>query len=440
METQKLMRRAKSALESIEEAGAHDRLDPDELGCLKGIAKGYQSFMSPAAERLLSDIEHKYRLNGKNRRIPLPFGVESGAETALSSERKGVKVHHGAHGEVYELSPEAKMADVIKSGEKASVSLDRWLAATLLGDRCEDKAAVDYARDAKSMATSSTGILLPVGYQAEWTDSIRAQMVLQAAGMTTATMSAGQVTSSRIISDPPVGWRAEGGELVAGDPTFELQHLIAKSLAVRVQSTAELAQDSPEWGAQLMNVMTKALATEIDRVGLVGTGTAHQPRGIVNTPGVGSVAGVGSMSNYTPFVRGLQTLLEANCELSSVDGNAIMSPRTWGDLESLQASDGQPLMRPNAIERMAFRPTTSIPNDLGEDDNESVAVLGDFSQLVLGVRMEATVEALKLQSYASNLLLEFVGWTRVDFLVRRPASFTVLRGITPYVAPEPPGG
>ncbi|NCP01553.1 MAG: phage major capsid protein, partial [Sphingomonadales bacterium] len=132
----------------------------------------------------------------------------------------------------------------------------------------------------------------------------------------------------------------------------------------------------------------------------------------------------------SPFVSGLQRLLENNVPLDVSDRNAIMSPRTWGGLENLTATDNQPLMRPRALDNMVFRPTTSIPNDLGVGNDESLAIMGDFRDLVLGVRMEASVEALRLQSFADNLLLEFVGWTRVDFMVRRPASFVVLEGIT----------
>ena len=56
--------------------------------------------------------------------------------------------------------------------------------------------------------------------------------------------------------------------------------------------------------------------------------------------------------------------------------------------------------------------------------------MGNFSDLVLGVRRDASVEALKLTTYASNLLLEFVGYTRVDFVAVRPASFCTLEGIS----------
>jgi len=57
--------------------------------------------------------------------------------------------------------------------------------------------------------------------------------------------------------------------------------------------------------------------------------------------------------------------------------------------------------------------------------------MGDFRDLILGIRADAAVEALKLGTYASNLLLEYIGYTRVDFLVARPASFCTIAGITP---------
>jgi HK97 family phage major capsid protein len=176
-------------------------------------------------------------------------------------------------------------------------------------------------------------------------------------------------------------------------------------------------------------VMGRALAHEVDRVGLIGTGLNNQPLGIVNTPNINTIAGVG-VPQHQDLVSGLQSLLESNVPLEMIQGNAIMSPRTWASLENLQSADGQPIMRPRALENMAYRPTTSIPNNLGAADNESLIVMGDFSDLVLGVRMEASVEALRLQSFADNLLLEFVGWTRVDFMARRPQSFCVLEGIT----------
>ncbi len=354
-------------------------------------------------------------------------GASKGSFSPLTPQ--GAKVHHSAHGEVYELKAGTRLADINPVKHQPDVSLERWLSAAMIGDRCEDKAALQFANEVKSVSGGTAGILLPTAFQGQWVDNLRSFMVLEASGMTTATMLDRTVTSSRVVSDPPVGWRAEGAALVAGDPTFELQNLVAKTLAVRVQSTAEIAYDSPDFGSQLLQVMGQALAHEVDRVGLVGTGLSDQPRGIFNTPGIQTIGAVGS-PNHQDLVTGIQRLLEANVPLEMAERNAIMSPRTWATLENRQASDLQPIMRPRALDNMAYRPTNSIPNNLGAGTNESSIIMGDFRDLVMGVRMQASVEALRLQSFAESLRLEFVGWTRVDFMVRRPSSFCVLNGVT----------
>ncbi|MDP2130348.1 MAG: phage major capsid protein [Erythrobacter sp.] len=395
--------------------------DPKVEAALSGLHSTIGNILGHGEEKGIRDAR------GGGMRPFIHPGATKGSHRDL--EKKGVKVHHGEHGEVFELKAGARLADVIETKETPDVPMERWLAAAMLGDRCEDKAALQFANEVKSLSGGTTGVLLPASFQGQWVDNLRNFMVLEASGMTTATMLNRTVSSSRVVSDPPVGWRAEGAALVAGDPTFELQNLVAKTLAVRVQSTAELAYDSPDFGSQLLQVMGRALAHEIDRVGLVGTGTADQPRGIVNTPGIQSIAAVGSPT-HQDMVAGLQRLLEANVPLEMSERNAIMSPRTWGTLASLQATDEQPIMRPRALENMAYRPTNSITNDLGAGEDESQIIMGDFSDLVMGVRMEASVEALRLQSFAESLRLEFVGWTRLDFMVRRPASFCVLNGVT----------
>lgn len=423
MNPKSLQERAQKALDYVAKRGGAIQLDDAENGLLKAMAKGYPSFMTEAGETMLDDIELTHAIHGRG----LDRIIHANSKGSKAADIKGVKVHYGAKGEVYELAPHARIADVVKPAETPPVSLDRWLSAALLGDRCEDKAALQFAAE-KAVSTGSTGILLPIEYQGEWGDAVRAQMVLNACGMQTVTMNAGQLAASRLVSDPTVSWRAEAGAVSASDPVFELQSLVAKSLAVRTVGSVELVQDSPDWGSQLMAVMTKAMAVEVDRVGLMGTGSSNQPRGIFNTSGINSVAGATYWPSFNAMIRGIQKLLEANCALEDVDKNAVMSPRSWGTLASLQTSDGQSMKRPSELENMAFRPTTGIPNTLGVG-TESAMILGDFSKLVLGVRLEASVEALRLASYASNLQLEFLAYTRVDFLVRRPASFVVVTGI-----------
>lgn len=395
---------------------------------MKMNTKEYSQFIGDVTE------EPEQKADRARRRLPArPMTFPGGGGVAAPlADGSGVKVHHGAHGAIYEIKAGTKLSDAMPSGEKADVPLDRWLAAAMLGEHCEDKDALKFAQEAKGMSGGTAGTLIPAAYQGEWIDNLRSFMVLEAAGMTTATMNARTVTSSRIVADPPASWRAEDGGVPAGDPTLELRNLVSKSLAVRVQATAELAQDSPDFGSQLLTVMGRALAVEIDRAGLVGTGNNNQPTGIANTAGIQTVGNVGTPTNFVPLVNGIQKLLEKNVALDQADKNAIMSARTWAQFANLTDVNGQPLNRPRALDNMAFRPTQSIPDNLGPAPlNKSLAIMGDFRDLVLGVRMEASIEALRLQSFAENLRLEFIGWTRVDFMVRRPDSFVVLSGIAP---------
>ena len=99
------------------------------------------------------------------------------------------------------------MADVIRPAKEAPVSFDRWLSAALIGDRCGDKDALDFARERKDVATTSTGVLIPQEYQSEWIDLIRQRSVLNAAGITTVTMDAKTANASALVADPSAEWR-----------------------------------------------------------------------------------------------------------------------------------------------------------------------------------------------------------------------------------------
>ena len=125
-------------------------------------------------------------------------------------------------------------------------------------------------------------------------------------------------------------------------------------------------------------------------------------------------------------------LLDSNVPIDVATAFAIMNPATWLKCENLVTgitSDKTQLPRPRSLENTRFLVTSSIPI-MGSPPSTSEAFMGDFRDLALGVRRDASVEALKLSTYASNLLIEFVGYTRMDFVCTRPASFATLEVIT----------
>ncbi len=180
-------------------------------------------------------------------------------------------------------------------------------------------------------------------------------------------------------------------------------------------------------------VMTGAMAAELDRVGLEGSGTPPEPLGILGTSNIGTVTSVGTIADYSDIITGLGTLLTANFPLEAVNRYAVMHPATWTRYQNLAtgiSSDKSPLARPEAISRMQFLTTTNL-SKTGTSPNSYNLYLGDFSNITLGTRMESSIEVLKVDSYVGNLVIDLVGYLRADWIVTRPSAFCVLEGITP---------
>jgi HK97 family phage major capsid protein len=348
--------------------------------------------------------------------------------TGTKAQPSGLRVHKGAHGDVYELESKTRMQDVLPPEKAPEISLGRFLAAATLGEKCHDSEAVSYAKEMKQLTTGTSGLVIPAEYISEWIDLLRSQMVLNRAGMRTVTMDAKTQSSAALVTDPTASWHTEAGSINVGNPTFEGRTLTSKTIVARCQASVEVAQDSPDFGNQLANAMTRAIAHEIDHVGLLGSGAPPEPQGIYGASGITTVAAVGTPTDYSDLVGAVQKLLEANVGLDAATAYAIMSPRTWGVYENLATgitSDKSPLPRPRSLENTQFLVSTAVSNAIGSPPVSAI-FLGDFRDLVMGVRREASVKVLEAQSYATNLVLEFIAHARADFMLARPASFCVL--------------
>lgn len=330
----------------------------------------------------------------------------------------------------YAVTGKGRLSDIPELQHKTDISLDRWARALVFGDSCEDKEALAYLAETKNVNTGSTGVLIPAGFVPQWIDMARAQSVLSRAGMRTVTMPAQTLTYSHQTGDPTFSWRSsEGSSLTASDPTFATRQLSAKTLAVRTQVSLEAAQDIPNFGEQITAAYSKAFGAAIDLAGLTGSGSA--PTGLINTPGVNTVAAGGTPANWDKIVDGVAEHLGANNTLESVSG-MIFHPDLWKVFAKLKtgiSSDNTPLDLPPAIANIPRFVTSNLQT--ANSPQDYVVPLGDFSALVMGVRMNPTIRILDATtSMASNLLVEIVGVARIDFLAVRPASFTLVEGFT----------
>ncbi|WP_036214069.1 phage major capsid protein, partial [Novilysobacter arseniciresistens] len=100
--------------------------------------------------------------------------------------------------------------------------------------------------------------------------------------------------------------------------------------------------------------IAQAFAKELDRVGLMGSGTAPEPRGLLNLTGVNTVTqgtdGT-ALADYSPILAGIRAILDEDGPTPTA---AIMAPRTLVDFAGLVDSTGQPLRAPKLAEDVSI--------------------------------------------------------------------------------------
>lgn len=241
-------------------------------------------------------------------------------------------------------------------------------------------------------------------------------------------------TQPAILSLPTAAWRNENGAVVESDPVFRAITATPRSLALYFRVSRELLADSEGMGQALRQVIGQAFAREMDRVGLRGTGTAPEPRGILNTSGIQAVSnGANGASlatlRYGNFLTALQSILGADAPMPTA---AIMSPRTRIGLASLIDTTNQPLAMPPMVSDLKMLSSSQIPNNLtvGTSTDCSEIYLGDFSQVRFILREALSIELMK-EAFATTGQVGFIAHMRLDVMVPYAAGLAVATGVRP---------
>ncbi|MBL3529147.1 MAG: phage major capsid protein [gamma proteobacterium endosymbiont of Lamellibrachia anaximandri] len=288
-------------------------------------------------------------------------------------------------------------------------------------------------RNALSIGTDAAGgYTVPTALMAELIDALRAKSVCNAAGCQTVTLDTQQTNVARMDTDPVASWRAEAASVAESDPTFTNVQFNAKSLAVLVKVSVELLQDSINVEQALMNAFAQSLALTLDSAALYGTGASNQPTGIINTTGINTV----SMGANGAALTGYGDLVDAYYELAADNAGppsaAIMAPRTLAEYAKLVDGNSQPLQKPDLVSGLPFHTTTNMPVDetQGTATDASSIIVGDFSQLWIGIRQQLRIELLK-EHYMENLQIGFIAHLRADIALAHPQSFCRIQGVIP---------
>src|SRR5262249_26893225 len=157
------------------------------------------------------------------------------------------------------------------------------------------------------------------------------------------------------------GWYAENAAITGSDMTFERVMFTSRTLAALCKMSIELFEDGQGIDQVVSRSLAAALALELDRAALFGDGTGAMPTGVYNYANVQSLAAGGPLSSYAKIITALQKIHEANGAANAM----IHSPRTWGVLEALADTTGNPLRPPASVEQLQRLVSKQVPINVG---------------------------------------------------------------------------
>jgi HK97 family phage major capsid protein len=295
-----------------------------------------------------------------------------------------------------------------------------------------EKAALDTGLDA-------AGGISTIASRQFW-DYTRQQMVVFQAGAQTLDFESdegmGQPVVPQITGSVAPEWKAQNAPGTPSDPTFIPRPFAFKTLFASTVVSNELAQDGGQLLARMItHDLAQSFASEADRVALTGSGSGEEPRGVANTLGINVFemgTNGGPLTDFNPMVGAVAMLLNTGLPLDKVSA-FVLSPRSWQELATLKSqTELQQLIIPSHIAQIPQLVSNKI-NDaqtVGSSTDTSSIFVGDFTQLVVGVRL-----AIKLrfneQPLAGNFSTLITAAARLDVQLINPSAFTMINGITP---------
>lgn len=310
--------------------------------------------------------------------------------------------------------------------DQEGLSFDRYVKGMVTGNW---KGAEAEKKALSEGTATAGGHLVPTPLAGNIIDLARNQMRVAQAGATFIPMTTQTLKIARLTGEGTPGWRAENAAISAADMTFDSVTFTARSLNRLVTMSVELFEDSdPSASGVIANSFAQQIALELDRAALRGSGSAPEPRGVLNQSGVTLTthgANGANLTNYDFHLDAVGTVRNNNFEPNA----HIQAPRTNTSLSKLKEATTNAYLQPPA-NMLPMLPTKQVPVNLtvGTSTDCSEVYTGDWSMLGIGVRTEFRLEFLR-ERYADNGQYAFLAWLRADVQLFQPSAFVVDTGV-----------
>ncbi|WP_188053268.1 phage major capsid protein [Iodobacter fluviatilis] len=255
------------------------------------------------------------------------------------------------------------------------------------------------------------------------------EMVLDQLNISRLTGLTGNVAIPRQTGGVSCYWVAENGAPAESQASFDQIALMPKTIAAFTEvSRLLLKQSSLDVEAFIQMDLQRNMALGLDMAGVSGSGTAGQPRGILNTAGIGSVAGgVNGGAPVWDSVVDLESAV-ANVNASAGMMKYLTNTKVRGKLKKSQQFSGT---NGNSIWDIIAGDvaiSNQIPSNLTKGLSAGICsalIYGNWADLLMGLwgGLDILVDPY---SNSTTGALRVTCFQSADFTVRHPESFAVM--------------
>jgi len=268
---------------------------------------------------------------------------------------------------------------------------------------------------------------------ASFIDLLRNKMALTGLGAQFLTGLVGNIAIPRATGGATAYWVAESGAPTESQQAFDQVAMTPRTVGAFTDISRKLLlQSSIDVEGFVRNDLATVLALAIDLAGVNGSGASNQPTGILNTSGIGSVAGGtnGLAPTYQNMID-LETLVAvANADVGAM--GYLTNAKVRGKLKSTQkvATYGDDFVWEDGIVN-GYNATVSnqVPSNLTKGTSSGVCsaiLFGNFADLIIGQwgALDLTVDPY---TGSTSGTVRVVALQDVDIAVRHAESFAAMK-------------
>lgn len=271
--------------------------------------------------------------------------------------------------------------------------------------------------------TSAPELVSTIQRADQYIEPFRNELLARRLGVRVLSGLSGNVTIPKHGSGVSTGWVAENGDLSESGMTFDNVTLSPKHAGGITELSRQLImQSSPDAERLVTDDLRFMLAKAIDTALIKGGGT-NEPKGVLSTAGI-QTASLATLNWLN--VLSMKEKLEL---VNATAANWLMSKKVATKFAGTEKSTGTGiyLMSGGQLADLPAYSTNQVPN---VDADSGVAILGDWSQVLLGIwsEIDILVNPYDSAAYARGAV-KVRAMSTVDIAVRHPEAFVVANDV-----------